>query len=156
MAKRKKTRVDRKGQNAYEQYVGLPRKVARHAAYIALTSHAKVLYLHIKMEAYGERNGKVRMTVEQATKLLNVSPNTANKAFHDLQAKGFIVLTDFGTLGVEGKRSSPSYAVTEYCIPPEEAPRLSFLDWKPGHDFPVQRHGTNNPNGWNGKTHLKT
>lgn len=156
MANRQKTKIDRSGRNTYEQFVKMTRKVMIHPAFIALSGNAKVLYQHIKMQAYGERNGNVRLTVEDARYLLGISTNTATKAFHDLQAKGFVVMTSFGTLGVEGKRNSPTYAVTEYPIAPETVPRLTFLEWQPDHDFPVLRHVTNNPNGWNGKTHLKT
>lgn len=155
MAKKPKTKVDKTGKTANEQFVKMTRAVLLHPAYIALSGNAKVLYQHIKMEAYGARNGKVHLSVEEAARRLGVSANTANKAFHELQAKGFLVLTSFGALGIEGKRSSPTYAVTEYPIHPEVVPRQTFRDWKPHLEFPVQRHGTNNPNGWNGKTHLK-
>lgn len=155
MATRKKTKVDKTGQNANERYVKMIQKVMRHPAFIALSGNAKALYPHIKMYAFGSNNGKVRFTVAEAARVLGVSMNTANKAFHDLQAKGFLVLTDFGMLGVEGKRCSPTYAVTEFPIPPEVVPRMSFLTWTPGKDFQVQRHQTNNPKGWNGTSHLK-
>lgn len=156
MAIRRKAKVDKSGRIADAQYVKMTRPTLHHPAFIALTSHAKVLYQHLKIEAYGDRNGNVRLTVEEAARLLGVSVNTACKAFHDLQAKGFIVLTAFGMLGSEGKRNAPCYAVTEYPIAPERVPRLLFYSWTPDQDFPVQRHGTNNPNGWNGKTHLKS
>ena len=62
-------------------------------------------------------------------------------------------MTSFGVLGIEGKRNSPTYGITEYPLPPETAPRLSFFEWTADKEFAVQRHQTNNPNGYNGKTH---
>ena len=47
-------------------------------------------------------NGKINLSVRQAAKRLGVTKNTAVKAFHDLQAKGFIVVTEVGHLGVAG------------------------------------------------------
>lgn len=157
MAPRKaKPNVDKTGRTANDQFTKLERRMLLHPSFMALSCTAKALYPHLKMHAYGGKNGKICMTVDHAATVLGVSRNTANKALHELQAKGFVVLTSLGKLGVAGKRSSPTYAVTEFPIPPEIVPRLHYQHWKPGNDFPVQRHGTNNPNGWNGKTHLKT
>lgn len=153
--KRVKAKVDKTGKKAYEQYVKITRKMLHNPAFIAMSCTAKVLYLHIKMEAYGDRNGKVRLSIAAAAHVLGVSANTANKAFHELQAKGLAVLTSFGTLGLEGTRSSPTYGVTEYPLPNEVVPRMSYLNWRDDHDFPIMRHGANNPSGWNGTTHLK-
>ncbi|MDG1279963.1 MAG: hypothetical protein P8O10_01530 [Pseudorhodobacter sp.] len=156
MALRKKTKINKTGRTENEQFVKMSKWLISQPAFVALSTTAKVLYIYIKMIAFGDHNGQVRMTVQEAAAAVGVSANTAAAALHDLQAKGFLVLTTYGMLGVEGKRSSPLYGITEYKIPPETVPRNSFLRWKPDHDFPVLRHKTNNPNGWNGKTHLKT
>ena len=85
--------------------------------------------------------------------------NTAAKAFHDLQAKGFIVVTEPARLGFSGEAKSPAYEITELAIPSREARvgRKLYKDWRQGHDYPVHKAQANNPAGANGKTkpHLK-
>jgi hypothetical protein len=83
-----------------------------------------------------------------------VEPNTAARAFHDLQAKGFLVMTEHAVLGVEGLAKSPSYEITELGLPygQKRDGRKLFRDWRAGADFPVQKARPHNPRGANGKT----
>ena len=87
---------------------------------------------------------------------MGISVNTASKAFHSLQAKGFIVITKYGALGVEGEARGPSYELTEISLPHENAPRKLFRQWRKGNDFEFKLHNANNPNGLNGKTRRKS
>jgi hypothetical protein len=71
---------------------------------------------------------------------LGVTKNTAVKAFHDLQAKGFIVATEVGHLGFAGHGRSTSYEITEISLPhatAEDGRRL-YLEWREGMDFEVK------------------
>ena len=155
MTRRSKFKANKTGRNERKRFVGITQDMLEHPAYKALSSHAKVLYLYIKLDAYGDHNGRVSVTVRNAAECLNISKNTASLAFHDLQAKGFVELVEFGTLGLEGSRSSPRYGITEIPIAPEVAPRATYNRWKAGQDFAIKKHPTNNPDGWNGKTHLR-
>lgn len=156
MVRRTKAKVNKTGRNSNGSFVPMTSEVLNSPAFKALSSHAKALYPYIKIIAYGDRNGRVRFTVREVMDALGVAKNTANDALHDLQAKGFLVLTQYGVLGTEGSRLPPLYAVTEYRINPALAPLATYREWKEGQDFPVHKHPTNNPNGWNGKTHLKS
>ena len=47
----------------------------------------------------------------------------------------------------------PAYELTELAMPTSGQPegRKLYRDWRPGHDFPVEKHSANNPEGRNGK-----
>ena len=100
-----------------------------------------------------EQNGKIQLSVRRAADLLGVGVNTAAKAFHDLQAKGFLVVHETACLGVDGSARSTSFEITELAMPgtDEHSGRKLFLKWSPGSDFPVRKPNTNNPEGRNGE-----
>ena len=60
-------------------------------------------------------------------------------AFHELQAKGFAVVTELGTFGVKGMAKGPRYELTDLALP-NAKPRNLYLEWKAGADFEVVRH----------------
>jgi hypothetical protein len=82
---------------------------------------------------------------------LGVSNDTAARAFHELQAKGFLVMTEAAVLGFSGAAKSPAYEITEIAVNPARDGRRHYLDWRPGGDFPVRKSTPNNPSGHNGK-----
>ena len=82
-------------------------------------------------------NGKISLSVRQAAKCMGVSNDTAAKAFHELQAKGFIVMMEPASLGVEGQGKCPKYEITELELPGETRGRCLFSKWKKGPDLPV-------------------
>ena len=124
-------------------------------AWRALPSIAQALYPWLKLEWNGpdaNNNGEIRFSVRQAAQAMGVIPDTAARGFHELQAKGFIVLTEHARLGSSGEAKSPSYELTELALPGSKGrPRKLFDDWRPGHDFPVHKATPNNPAGRNGK-----
>lgn len=87
---------------------------------------------------------------------MGVRPDTAAKAFRDLQRKGFIVQTRQACLGVEGNAKSSEYELTELKMPGAERDgRKLYRDWRPGQDFPVLSSSSNNPAGSNGRQKTK-
>ena len=74
-------------------------------------------------------NGKISLSVRQAAECMGVSNDTAAKAFHELQAKGFIVVIQPASLGVYGKGKCPEYEITEIARPPNRDGRCLFGDW---------------------------
>ena len=146
----------------FDHFTMLFRNYMETPAWRALSSVAQALYPWLKLEWNGPKfnnNGKIRLSVRQAAERLGVSPNTAASAFHDLQAKGFIVVTEMPVLGLEGAARSTAYEITELALPhgAKADGRKLFKQWKEGRDFPVHKARANNPSGRNGrtKTHLK-
>ena len=89
-------------------------------------------------------NGKISLSVRQAAECMGVSNDTAAKAFHELQAKGFIVVIQPASLGVYGKGKWPEYEITEIAKPPNRDGRRLFGDWTPDCDFPVIKANASN------------
>ncbi|RAI01015.1 hypothetical protein DLJ53_17480 [Acuticoccus sediminis] len=135
-------------------------KMIRHTmeepAWRALSPTAQALYPWLKLEwrgAQANNNGKIRLSTRQAADRIGVTPDTAARAFHDLQAKGFIVQTEHARLGIDGAACSPAYEITELKLPASDKQdgRKLYRNWRPGADYPVHRTNANNPKGRNGR-----
>ena len=125
-------------------------------AWRALSPKAQALYLWVKLEWHGPRfsnNGKLQFSCRQAAQAMGIGVNAAMLAFRELQAKGFIVVTRLGALGVEGEARGPSYELTEVPLSGsnEKTGRRLYESWSEGNDFEVIRHQANNPSGRNGR-----
>lgn len=146
-------KTTKKGRNdRQEQYTKLILRTVLSPAWSALPTVAQAIYPFLKFEWRGSRNnnnGKISLSYRQAAERLGVNKNTAQKGFHELQAKGFIVVTSFGALGVEGEARGPTYEITELAMPGAHVGRNLFLKWRAGQDLDVQKHTTNNPAGRN-------
>ena len=142
--------------NKKEHYAALIRTTMEEPAWRALSIAAQSLYPWIKLEWHGPRynkNGELRLSTRQAAERMGVCLNTAARAFHDLQAKGFLVVTREARLGLGGEAKSPTYELTELVLPNSDKidGRKLYKKWKKGQDFPVKKAMANNPNGRNGK-----
>lgn len=125
-------------------------------AWKALSPSAQALYIWVRLEWHGSKNnnnGRIQFSYRQAAEAMGVAPNTAMRAFHDLLAKGFLVVTEMGTLGLDGDARGPSYEITEIEMPgkPKGSGRDLFRFWVDGKDFPFTKHHKNNPTGKNGR-----
>jgi hypothetical protein len=139
-----------------EHYTKMIRHTLQTPAWAALSTVAQAIYPFLKLEWRGPKannNGRIRLSVRQAAARIGTGINTAARGFRDLQAKGFIVVTQMGALGVEGEARGPSYELTELAMPGSDRPegRKLYRDWRPGGDHEVIMHNANNPTGHNGK-----
>ena len=84
---------------------------------------------------------------------MGIGIDTASRAFHDLQRKGFIVMTEKARLGIGGAAKSPAFELTELAaIGVKGEGQKKYKHWTMGHDFEVEKSMANNPKGRNGKT----
>jgi hypothetical protein len=119
-------------------------------AWRALPPVAQALYPWLKLEWRGpdsNNNGSIRFSVRQAAEALGVAIDTAARAFHDLQAKGFIIMKEPAVLGLEGAAKSPAFELTELGGRDGLGPRKLYMQWTEGCDFPVLKAAANNPTG---------
>lgn len=87
----------KKNENRHEHYARLERTMMETDTWRALSATTQALYPRLKLEWRGphdNHNGKLRLSTRQAASRLGVNIKTAARAFHDLQAKGFIVITE--------------------------------------------------------------
>lgn len=152
---RRTNRTGRSDQAEHGTFV--QRSLLDEPAFRALGTTAQMLYIWLKLEWKGARlnnNGKIRLSVRQAAHFLGVSLNTAARAFHDLQAKGFIAVTRPARLGLGGEAKGSEFELTELQMPHSEKlqGRKLYREWHFGQDFPVHKVMANNPRGISGKT----
>lgn len=117
-------------------------------AWRALTPAAKALYPLLKRKVGGNTglNGQIGLGVREAAEYLGTNKDTAARAFHDLEAKGFIVACKVGHLGYAGHGKATEWRLTELGTGAklnEGGKRTAdFRSWQPGRDFPVGRGTT--------------
>ncbi|MEX0328427.1 MAG: hypothetical protein AB3N07_06855 [Ruegeria sp.] len=147
---------DKKNERRGEHWTKMARNMMEEPAWRALSSTAQALYPWLKLEWKGpdsNNNGRISMSVRQAAECLGVTRNTTSNAFRELQAKGFIAVTQPPKLGDSGVASSPLFELTEISLPTASgnSGRRLYKQWSDGADFPVVKAPTHNPNGTNGK-----
>ena len=146
-----------------EHWTKMIRQNMEYPAWGALSPYAQALYPWIKLEWKGpnnNNNGRIQMSVRQASKLLGCTPKTAAKALLDLQRKGWIVVKEVAALGLVGSARAHKYELTEIAMPKglgeiskakgNPIPRKLFREWKPDCEFPTADVRINNPKGKNG------
>lgn len=146
---------DKRNEKRSEHWTKMIRHTMEEPAWRALSTTAQALYPWLKLEWHGpdaNNNGNIRLSVRQAAMRLGVGRDTAARAFHDLQAKGFIVLTQPSHLGVDGAAMSPAYELTELKMPSADGDgRKLYKQWQDGREFPVRMANANNRTGRNCK-----
>ncbi|MCP5074147.1 MAG: hypothetical protein GY947_12760 [Rhodobacteraceae bacterium] len=148
---------DRRNEKRGEHFTKMIRMTMQTPAWRALSPTAQALYPWLKLEWRGPKannNGKIRLSVRQTAERMGCNIKTAARGFHDLQAKGFVVVTEGARLGVGGEAKSPTYELTEIEMPNSElrGGRRLYLNWRAEADYPVCKAAANNPKGKNGKT----
>lgn len=145
------TRVKKQLGSPSAKFAALNLYVVNSPAWRAVGTTSHSLFIILCLEWGGPRynnNGKITLSARQAAERIGVSRNTAARAFQDLQAKGFIVVTKGGSLGVEGHGRCPEYEITSIQMPHRDKSNL-FLGWTPGNDLEVFLHPVKNPAGKN-------
>lgn len=104
-------------------------------AWRSLDPVARVLYAEISRRYRGlnSNNGKIPYSVREAAAALNVSRNTANRAFHHLEERGFIVAKERSGFNVKG-RTSTEWLLTEFpddTLAGTNIATKDFMSWTP-------------------------
>jgi hypothetical protein len=99
-------------------------------AWRAMSCYARVLYIALKSRySFKTRNnGRIYLSVRVAGEETGLNKNQIARGFRELNYYGFIVLTEFGCLGVNGKGKAPHWRLTElgYMLDP---PTRDFMRW---------------------------
>ena len=104
-------------------------------AWQSLDTVARALYIELSRRYRGpnSNNGKIPYSVREAATALNVSRNTANRAFHHLEERGFIVANKPSGFNVKG-RVSTEWLLTEFPDDTRAGVNIAskaFMRWKP-------------------------
>lgn len=78
------------------QYVPLPYALLKSPAWRSLSGAAVKVLLELHTRYNGGNNGNVRLSMNEAVSALGIGKGTAQRAFQELQDKGFIALVTPG------------------------------------------------------------
>jgi len=73
-----------------EQFVPIPYTMAESAAWRSLSGAAVKIYVELRSRYNGGNNGNLFLSLCEAARLLHMSKATAQRAFAELEEKGFI------------------------------------------------------------------
>lgn len=116
-------RVNATGRNDTEQYLHLGYPFLRSDAWRSLSGPAVKVFLELWTRFHGGNNGKLALSLDQASRLLGLGKATVQRAFKELVEKGFVKLV---TRGHWYGRKATEWALTTKTINGE----LPTNDWK--------------------------
>ena len=131
MTRQRKARVNQKGRNKHEQFVPLPYPMVRSEAWLSLKPASIKVYVELRSKFNGGNNGELSLSYALARNTLHLGNSTIEKAFDELEEKGFIVLTEEGHWY---GRKAAEWRVTDR--PYKGSPATNdWRRWKPGMNF---------------------
>jgi len=113
MKKPRRRRPNATGRNETEQYLKLSYEMMRSPAWRSLSGSAVKVWIELRCRFYGPNNGKLSLSFDEAARLLGMGKATVQRAFTELQDKGFVEVVRpgqwYGRLATE-------YAVTDRSV----------------------------------------
>src|SRR5262249_61495795 len=111
----------------------------KSAAWRAASPYARLLYIALKSRySFDARNnGRIYLSTRDAADETGFDKKTVARGFRELSHYGFIVMTERGCLGVEGRGKAPHWRLTELGYM-REPPTKDFLRWN-GELFDEQK-----------------
>ena len=132
------SRSKRKSREKHIQgkFVALPNWMADTPAWHSLNPNARCVWFELMRRwkgPHGSNNGDLYLSSREAADFLNIGKGSAQRAFHELQDRGFIRITrPAGFEWRDGRRQrvAPRYAVTHEPVGGAPATK-EFLTWQP-------------------------
>jgi hypothetical protein len=90
----------------------------KSAAWRAMSSYARMVYIALKSR-YSHKahnNGRIYISTRDGMELTGFDKKTVGRALRELQHYGFIVMTEAGCLGVEGRGKAPHWRLTTLAL----------------------------------------
>jgi IclR helix-turn-helix domain len=89
-------RVNQKGRSEGEQYAVVTYAMLHSAAWRSLSGAAVKVFLELRTRFYGGNNGRLILSLEEASRLLGLGKGTVHRALGELQDKGLVIRTKKG------------------------------------------------------------
>lgn len=134
-----KTRNRKTGRND-GPFVKLEGWMLKSEAWATMKPGPRALYVELKRRFNGNNNGKIFLSCRDAAKALNVTTDTANQYFKQLEARGFITVIEGGHLGPSGVGRATKWALQEVGLN-QRPPAKGFMSWRQNQN-PVQKTRT--------------
>ena len=111
-------------------FVPLLKETLATPAWRAMSHGARSLYVALKLRYSSnfKNNGKIFLSSRDAETELGSNRDSVLRWFRELQHYGFIVMTNPGALGVDGKGKAPHWRLTEVGYR-NDPPTKDFLRW---------------------------
>jgi Fic family protein len=118
------------GKGTAGRFVMLTYHMMETEAWRALSAQERAVYLQLYKRFNGSNNGYLALSVRDAAAECNISKDTANKCFAELQAHGFIELVKQGAFAVKDRQASEWRLTHERCDRTGALPSRAFQKWK--------------------------
>jgi hypothetical protein len=126
------------------RHVQLPEWLQASEAWATLKPGPRALYIELKRRYNGGNNGRIILSHRDAAKALHVHPNTPGDWFKELEARGFIRVTQGHHLGPSGIGQSSHWALEELPTDDMKPASKRFMSWqqkqKPPTKMRTPRH----------------
>jgi hypothetical protein len=143
--RRRRRRPDATGRSSGPpRFLKLEHWMLRTAAWRSLGPAPRALYVEIAQRFNGANNGEISMSVREAADLIHVAKDTAAKAFHELEAKGFIARALCGSFNWK-LRHATTWILTEHPVGDRPVTK-DFARWEPEKSEPGPKRRLNCPN----------
>ena len=112
------------------RFVQLHEWFQKTTAWSTLPPGPRALYIELKRRHTGSNNGHIILSHREAAKLLHVHRNTVGPWFKELEARGFIVMTQAHYLGPSGVGQTSHWLLTEIRGHGKETASKAFASWQ--------------------------
>ncbi|UWQ90845.1 helix-turn-helix domain-containing protein [Rhodobacteraceae bacterium M382] len=116
-----------KRRDAEGQYVTLPYAQLKSEAWRSLSGAAVKVWLELHTRFNGGNNGNVRLSMNEAVKALGISKGTAQRAFVELEEKGFVALHNPGNWY---NRRAHEWRLTTKRMQTAKGAEVATNDWR--------------------------
>lgn len=117
-----------KGKRAEEgQYAPMPYGLLKSQAWRSLSGAAVKLFLELHTRFNGGNNGKLHLSMKEASEALGIGKATAQRAFAELQDKGFL---DLQTPGNWYRRKAHEWRLTTKSVETAAGSKVPTNDWR--------------------------
>ena len=123
---------------AEDQYFGLSYAMARTPAFRSLSGPAVKVFLEIRTRFNGCNNGDLSLSLDEAARLLGIGKGSAQRAFAELEEKGFLRMIQRGQW--YGRRATTWRTTDKGCR--DEPPTNDWKRWQPQRRPPDLRPET--------------
>jgi hypothetical protein len=98
-------------------------------AYLSLSCPARALLIEVTRLYKGGNNGLLGLSVRRASERCNIARGTAQRAFAELQERGFIEMVTKGAFNRKSPHASEWRLTFNTCNVTGELPNKKFMSW---------------------------
>ena len=141
---RRGRRIDETGRSiGPTRFLKLEHWIFKTEAWRSLPPPSRAVYIEIAQRFFGINNGEISLSVREAAGLVHIAKDTATKAFHELEDKGFIRRNVCGSFNWKIKHAT-TWILTEHPFNDQPATK-DFARWSPKKPEPGPNSGTRCP-----------